>query len=280
MPMDCEGVRENIDAWALGALDADDARPLERHLAACPDCSAIADASQETASAIALAVPLRSASSSLKARLLAGAAVLGDERPHPARSRRYWPAAVAAAIAVVAGLAVWAAYMQTEVNGLRDENARVSAGATQQSEKFATASSQLVQMSSARREDLLAADAITEIVSQDDVARLTMEGTAAAPGASGRYVWSRTVQMGALVARDLPPAPEGMRYCMWLVYENDWVVGGQFDVDEDGNGRVVIRDLEIDAAETGRLKGFAVSVEPAGKVSKHTGETVLQASLD
>ncbi|MBI5287387.1 MAG: anti-sigma factor [Chloroflexi bacterium] len=278
--MDCEGVRENIDAWALGALDADDARQLERHLAGCAECPTLAAAAQEAASAVALAVPLRSASSSLKARLLAGAAVLGDERPHRARRLRYWPTAAAAGIAIVAGLVMWAAYMQTEVNDLRDENARVSAGATEQSEKFATASTQLVQMSASRREDLLATDAITEIVSQDDVARLTMEGTAAAPSASGRYVWSRTAQMGALVARGLPPAPEGTRYCMWLVYENDWVVGGQFDVDDDGNGRVVVQDLEIDAAETGRLKGFAVSVEPAGKVTKHTGETVLNASLE
>ena len=47
-----------------------------------------------------------------------------------------------------------------------------------------------------------------------------------APHAGGRYVWSRTAGMGALVARDLPPLPEGKQYCLWVVYENDWVVGG------------------------------------------------------
>jgi len=281
MPMvECEGFREDIDAWALGALEADEASQLERHLAACDECSRLAEGAREAAGSLALAVPLQAASSSLKAKVMAGAAVLAEERPQRRRGWRYWPAAAAAGIALGAGLVAWGAYMQTEVNDLRDENARIEAGATEQSERLATASSRIVQMTAARREDLLAADAVTEIVTQDDVARLAMSGTSAAPEATGRYVWSCTAEMGALVVRDLPPLTEGTRYCLWLVYEHDWVLGGQFDVDADGDGRLIVTDLEIDADETGRLEGFAVSVEPAGEVTKHTGETVLRATLD
>jgi hypothetical protein len=277
--MDCEGVREHVDAWALGALDTDDTREVERHLASCGACEALAREASETAAALALGVPLRSASASLKAKVLAGAAVLAEGRL-ARRGWRLWPAVAAAAIVAGAGLIAWAAYVQIEVSGLRDDNRRIEAGATVQAGRYAAANAQIEQMAEQRREDLRVTDAVTELVAQDDVVWLAMTGTEAAPGATGRYVWSRTAQMGALVARGLPALPEGKRYCLWLVYENDWVVGGLFDVDEDGTGRLIVRDVESNPAETGPLKGFAVSIESADGVTKHTGETVLRGSLE
>ena len=41
---DCAAVREDIDAWALGALDAEETRALEAHLETCAGCRALADA--------------------------------------------------------------------------------------------------------------------------------------------------------------------------------------------------------------------------------------------
>ena len=190
------------------------------------------------------------------------------------------PTVLAAGLALCVALAGWGVYAQNEVNNLRDDNARVSAGATTESAKFATASTQLVQMSSLRSQSLLAQDAVTDIVSQPDAARLQLVGTSAAPDSTGRYVWSQEVGMGALVALGLPALADDQTYCLWLVYENDWVLGGLFDVDIKGNGRLIVRDLEVDSTEVGALKSFAVSVEPAGDVIQHTGETVLQASLD
>jgi anti-sigma factor RsiW len=46
---DCEAVRDDIDAWALGALDAEEARALEAHLASCDECRALADTAVESA---------------------------------------------------------------------------------------------------------------------------------------------------------------------------------------------------------------------------------------
>jgi anti-sigma-K factor RskA len=37
---DCDGLRDDLAAYALGALGGDDAVALERHLATCPDCEA------------------------------------------------------------------------------------------------------------------------------------------------------------------------------------------------------------------------------------------------
>jgi anti-sigma factor RsiW len=281
MPMDCEAVRDHLDAWALGALDADDARQVERHLETCNDCSALTGEAREAAASLTLAVPLQAASSALKARVMAGAAVLDDlprSRAMPWRGWRYWPHAAAASFALVLGLGAWAAFLQSEVNDLRDDRASFSADATAQSVRFATVSTQLIGLSEQRREELLATDVITEIVSQEDVTRLAMSGTEDSPDATGRYVWSRTAGMGALVARDLPQLPEGKQYCLWVVYEHDWVVGGLFDVEADGSGRVIVRELEVDDA-AGRLEGFVVTVEDEGPVANHTGAAVLEATI-
>ena len=59
-------------------------------------------------------------------------------------------------------------------------------------------------------------------------------------------MWSRTAGRGALVASGLPALPEGKSYCLWVVYERDWVVGGQFEADADGSGRVIVEDLDVD----------------------------------
>jgi anti-sigma factor RsiW len=277
---ECEAVREELDAWALGALDAEDLRRLERHLVECSACTEYADIAQETAGAIAFAVPLHAASSSLKAKVIAGAAVL-QEVPSATRvraRRSWWPAAAAAAVIAAVGFGGWVVYGQRQIDDLEDENAVLNADATAQSNRFATVNTQLLIAQSAGADAALATDAVTDIVDQPDAVRLALEGTDVAPEASGRYVWSRMAGKGVLVANDLAVLPSDQLYCLWLIYESDWVLGGQFSVAEDGTGRLVVDDLEL-PPDSGPLQAFAVSIEPAGDVTKHTGDTVLRAEM-
>ena len=78
MRMDCEAAREHLDAWALGSLDIYDQRQLESHVASCDACAALADEALTHAAMIGMAVPLRAASSTLKARVMASARALSD----------------------------------------------------------------------------------------------------------------------------------------------------------------------------------------------------------
>jgi len=274
MSADCERIREDLDAWALGALDAADARTAERHIASCDDCAAFVDAAREAAASVALSVPLQAASSSLKARVMAGAAIL-DEPREPVRMRRLWPLAAAAGFALFAGATAWALITQQELGDARDESSALAGVATQQSVTLATASALVMIM----EEDRATHDAMAAIVANGDATGLAMTGTDAAPSASGAYVWSRTAGRGALVASGLPSLASGKAYCLWVVYEHDWVVGGLFAPESDGSGRVIVEDLEVDAEMAGRLEGFAVTIEDDGPVTKHTGETVLEASV-
>lgn len=280
MQMDCETVRDNVDAWGLGALDADEARALEAHIAGCTECAALADGAREGAASLALAVPLVSASPSLKARVMASASLLtGPTARGQATSPRWLLGAAAAAIIFGLGALAWGGYMQTQVSDLQDRNARAGTDATAQSNQFATMRTELVQASASNVSLATNQDAVLEIVSQADVKRMPMSGTDAAPSASGRYIWSRAGGLGALVASKLPPLPEGKSYCMWIVYANAWVNGGLFTVDDTGAGRLIVRDVG-DGADRGAFRGFAVTIEPSTGTKKHTGATVLQSAIN
>jgi hypothetical protein len=279
MQVDCEAAREQLDAWALGALDEDDARRVDQHLATCEACRSLADAARETAAAVALAVPVRSASASLKAKVMAGAAVLDDvPRSTQTRRRAWWPAAAAAVVAIGVGLVGWGAYNQNQIDDLEGQNSLLAVDATAQANRFATVNTQLIITQQDANDLAEKTDAVTEIVNQPDAVRLSLDGTAVAPQASGRYVWSRMAGAGALVVQDLAPLPTDKAYCLWLIYEGDWVLAGQFTVGEDGSGRLIVDDLNI-PPDTGPLRAFAVSIEPTGDVTQHTGDTVLRAAM-
>lgn len=279
MQMDCETVTDNVDAWALGALDAADAIALESHIEGCAECALLADDARDAAAAFALAVPLVSASPALKARVMASASLVGAPVRHPVTSQRWWFGVAAAAVVAGVGAMAWGGYLQTQVNGLHDSEAQAHVAATAQSNQFATMRTELVQSSAQNVSLANNQDAVVDIVSQADVKRVPMSGTALAPDASGRYIWSRTGGLGALVVSNLPPLPEGKSYCMWVVYENTWTNGGLFSVDSTGAGRLIVRDI-ADGADHGTFHGFAVTIEPSTGVTKHTGATVLQSPIN
>lgn len=280
MQMDCVTVGENVDAWALGALDAGEALALEAHIDGCAECALLADDARDAAASLSLAVPLVSAPPALKARVMASASLVGGAASRrPMMSQRWWFGAAAAAIVAGVGAMAWGGYLQTQVNDLHDSEARAQVAATAQSNQFATMRTELVQSSAQNVSLANNQDAVVDIVSQADVKRVPMSGTALAPDASGRYIWSRTDGLGALVVSNLPPLPEGKSYCMWVVYENAWTNGGLFTVDATGAGRLVVRNIG-EASDRGAFHGFAVTIEASTGVTKHTGDTVLQSPIN
>jgi anti-sigma-K factor RskA len=252
MQMDCAAAREDIDAYALGALDAEEALALEAHLRGCDDCAALLDRALDTAGAIALSAPLVPGGGALRARVLASAAVLSDGAPKRARAPRWWAAAAAALIVLSAGALTWSAYLQRRVDNLERTNDRLETSAAAQ-------------------------DQLVEIALQPDAARVAMQGTGPAANASGGYLWSPGREAGALVADGLPPLAEGQAYQMWIVYKDRWVSGGTFTVDASGHGRLVVKPDETGGADSSAPLWFCVTVEPAGGGATHTGPMVLRS---
>jgi len=275
MRMDCETARENIDAWALGALDAYDARSLESHIAGCVDCAPLADAAREHAAMIAMAVPLGAASSTLKARVMASARALSDIGRGGVS--RWWRAGAAAAAAISIAAVSWGAVMQMRADDLGDDRSALAAGATAQSADLAAVHTQVVDLAIARDEldeTIDTHNAILDVALRQDVEWTVLEGTEIAPGASARCAWSRTLGLGAFIAENLPPPPSGKAYHMWLVYENAWVNAGRFDVDSEGRGHLVLHRTWSEESP-GKLAGFAVTMEDAAEPTRPSDQLVL-----
>ena len=105
--------------------------------------------------------------------------------------------------------------------------------------------------------------AVIDVMSQPDVRRTQLVGTQTAPSAGGRYLWSDAEQTGAFVGWSLPALPQGTVYRLWIIYDNQWLRGPAFGIDDKGRGQAIVRRLDTSSSERGDLRGFAVTVEPA-----------------
>jgi hypothetical protein len=121
-------VLDDLEAYALGALDQAAAEQVAAHLAGCGSCRADAASLAEVVGALPDSVPLREPRPALRERVLT-AARTGARAPEPAHRGwsfgrvRAWPMAVAAlaSIAIVLGAADLAAYRQlTTLTAERD----------------------------------------------------------------------------------------------------------------------------------------------------------------
>jgi hypothetical protein len=105
-------IQDDLEAYALGALDGADAKRVAEHLAGCEACRREAAALANVVGALPDAAPLRQPPRSLRARVLAAVSA-ESARPKlptktwPAGRVRPWPIALAglAAVAIVLGAA-------------------------------------------------------------------------------------------------------------------------------------------------------------------------------
>jgi anti-sigma factor RsiW len=127
--MEADAIHELTPAYALDALDEQEERDYEEHLARCPTCRAELASFLETATSLAYGVESPSPPPRLRGRILEQARA---ERPNVVSLRpawRSWPAAVAAVAAAAAiGLGIWAATLSNQLDrerSARDQQERI-----------------------------------------------------------------------------------------------------------------------------------------------------------
>jgi anti-sigma-K factor RskA len=223
--------RELAPLFALGALDGEDRAAFEAHLGGCARCQEELASFWEATGALAYAAAGPAPRPELRERLLAGARA---ERPNvvPLRPRRWaLPAAVSvAAVAAVAALALglWAASLSDDLGRARDA-----------------------------------------LAGQKLVASLLADGSArsvALRGAEGRLVVGSDGR-AALVVRDLPAAPDGKTYEIWVI-DDVPRRAGSFD-----EGGAVPLDRTVPPDST-----VAVTVEQDGGVDAPTSMPIFSAA--
>lgn len=258
-----EELRELSGGYALGVLDEPERLAFERHLATCASCAAEIRDFTAVASALARDVPQVDPPPSLRERVLRAATQPG---PEPAviepiaerralnnqqrRPRREGLLALlsAAAVVIAVALGAYAISLQQRIAVLEDQ-VRSAADRAAQSQQ------QLVQLRAAA--DL--STQVRRILAADDLRRLDLAGTQAAPAATGRAFWSQ--REGLVVAfANLPATDAGQVYQLWVIPPGgNPIDAGLLELQPDGRALTLAR-----AGTSQRVGTVAITLEPAG----------------
>jgi len=241
-----------LEAYALGAVAPEEGAHIEEHLGECLACWDHLSESQRAAALLALAVPLEAPREDLRQRIIAQAQLETLPVASPSPIPRGWrlPRLVAIGATAVALAAVGAlSWSLVETRHLRSDYDDI--------QEQAIISAQQVNVT---RE-------LAGIEGQE------MKASGRAVGASAYYMWTRDGKQGAIVCHDLPPAPEGKVYQLWITCGPEPLNGGTFSAGEGECHQIVSLNC------TSQLSGVNVSLEPEGGSINPSNEIVLTASF-
>jgi anti-sigma-K factor RskA len=247
-------------AYVLGSLEPHQHEVFETHLAGCPECRVEVQSLRTVADVLATTVPLRTPRPELRERVLGSlsSSPVSAPAPPPARRPLRW-LPLAASLLLAIGAVAYAARLQSRV---ADLEARLA----QALDQSAIADRQVAD---ARRVALEAQSAMA-VLAAPDVARIDLAGQPAAPSARARALWSRDRGMVFTVS-NLPAAPAGSVYQVWVVTADAPVSAGLMTPDAAGSGSVYFATPPDIAAPV----AVAVTLEPAGGVPAPTGARYL-----
>jgi anti-sigma-K factor RskA len=234
---------------AVGALDGEDLREFEAHLASgCVRCATLVRQTEQALARAAMAGPPEAPPGAIRERLVKRAVAAGA----PGR-RRWVPWAIGIVAAAVAAGAFSAAYVA----------ARYEARLGQMARETAAAKDRVARSEAALREELdLLRDPTTRMVE--------LRGQALAPGAVARMLWTDK-SGGLLLATRLPALPPGKVYALWTLAGEVPRAAGVFVPDDEGRAT-----LKVAAEATaGPSRVLSVTLEPEGGVPAPTGAIVL-----
>ncbi len=247
-----------MPAHALGALDGDDLRRVERHLdRGCDECERELLEATRQVEKLAETVTPTPPSDLLRARL---------DRELDRRQPRVQPAWVKrAAIVALALLASWSLWDRTL---LREEVDRLSADRTETMERLAGVQQQLDQA----RTMLARLARAGRIVSAPGARQVVLAGLELTPTAQGQTFVDPVARSAVFYATGLPALTEEETYQLWFIADGTPVSAGTFDVEDDGSAMLLVEAT----AAVDEIQLWAVTIEPAGGVPQPTGAMVLK----
>lgn len=255
-------IEEHLPAYALGALDGEDLREMEEHLASgCAECRRQLDLWDRDLEALAESVPPVQPSETTRARILrqVGTAPVAPAAPASRLPRWLLPLAATLLFAV----ALWGITGQMRLRGELD---RLGAERDELARQVATLDR---EVSLARDEARRASQAL-EVLSAPGV-RSVVLASLKTPGAAGHTYVNPQTRDALFYAFNLPALPSDKTYQLWFITDKP-VSAGTFAVDERGTAS--LRVERVEDVET--IQAWAVTVEPRGGVPQPTGEMVLK----
>jgi anti-sigma-K factor RskA len=248
-----QNLNELAAAYALGALEPEEARAFEAYLATSPEAQREVAEYREVGALLAVGA----AGSAAPAKELRGRVVTHATREKviPIRSQRPWApwAALAASLIAVAGL------------GLGQRSLRQQLAA-----RDSTIAS-LQQTLDAREAKLASREAELNAILDPNVS-LTRMGTPGTPQPVVQLFWNRRSNLILAHAFQLPPVAARRAYQLWFIPKNGQPIPSvTFNTEPDGHGLVqqipVPQDVELTAA--------AITEEPEGGSPQPTSPIVV-----
>lgn len=236
-------LKANAPGYVLGSLDPEERRAFESHVAGCAECATEVASLRPVVDALATAVPQVTPRAEIRDRILNASADAGlNARPSMVHDRKP-PAALmwlplAAAVIIAVGASIYAVHLQRQLGELQ-----------------------------ARFDQ---EQAMTAVLAAPDLARIDLEGQSPAPDARARALWSRSRGL-VFTAANLPPAPAGKAYQVWVVTAQAPISAGLLTPDSTGIGT----QYYMTPADIAPPVAVAVTLEPAGGVPAPTGERYL-----
>jgi hypothetical protein len=261
--LDCEQVRELLDAYALGAAEAAEAKVIEEHVADCVRCWDELSSSQATAALLALSVRIEHPDPRLAHRIMSLAQreskSRGQERV-PFWRRLIvspWPATAGAFAAISIAALVVTGLLHFQVQDVQDQNADLET----QLRALSFNLQQNVQLASSQQ---AAQEEIFSILSDDSRKEVPVTARDAASG-EAYYTWSSEKEKGFVICDGLPALSPGMVYQLWFV------VGGvayalQPFISSNGSCQVT---LDLSFLQQ-RPDGIGITVEKAPGATRPT----------
>ncbi len=247
--MNCRELAEDYELYALGVLDEPDRGELQAHLARnCEVCTAEVRRAAARVSAFSGLAPYVEPSKDLRKRVLAGVGI------HPQFRWNWMQTWATLAVCVVLGM-FWIGHTRRErINdiALRD--------AMEQIKQF--------DAENARLKDVMAL-----LNAPETVVRVSSEGAQKPPQGKVFVNPNRGV---LLLASNLPPAPAGKLYEMWVIPAGGSPVpAGLFQTESNGTGV----HLQKGPVNIGSTAAVAVTLEAEGGAAQPTSQILILAKL-
>jgi anti-sigma-K factor RskA len=249
--------REHVEIYTLGALDGQELKEFEAHLASgCAICEAYVRETRETLAVLHRSLRPDAPPLAIKSRILDQIVPQAIVRPRqettPWLNWNWWGLGIGAVATASVALVLIANLTRTQ-SELEKAKAQLAA----------------LQIESAQKDELL------QLLSSQDVRLIELKGLEAAPAARAKLFWNPGARSGILLTNGLPKTPTDKAYELWGIVGTEPFPAGVFRVDDQGQARFRMPVL----GQGKNFDKFAVTLEPAAGVEKPSGPMVLLGSL-
>ena len=251
--MNCNELQDHYELFAIGVAEEPERSEIRAHLnRQCDACTAGVRRALEMAATIGASAPEAQPSAKLRRRILAS---VGVEQ----RRFNWTPVWATATVLSLAG----AFYFGNAARRSSGEASEVRAEMRSQSDAMRTQQSEITRLTAA-----------FAILNGPDTREAAFGGARPRPPRGKVYV--NPTQGVLLIASNLPPAPLGKLYEMWMIPKGGRpVAAGLFQSQSDGSA-MHVRSGAVDVASTNAV---AVTVENAAGADQPTSEPLIVAAL-